>query len=352
MNLIGEVYKNILSKKTLLKEDFESDGFYVYHGTRGEFLNGLGEAGLERIFTAANGGNMYGPGVYSTYKLARGYQNANGTYGSYLLKMKVKSLRNFVIYDKDIAMKVYKNPSIDFQLRKIFTPEQYQEFRQSRFIDYDKVINTRNDTYTSTCALHLIQSLMHYHPSLYYCINGYIFFGHNDGYVCLIEDFKNVYPVAITKDGGQTFQPFDDISSKTFKDFGVNDVDIKWQLGKRNYELYKSLDDMPYHYTNGFARVIRNGKCNFLFRGKPFEEGVISPVWFNEAPETFNSKGNCVVTLGGDKLILHLDQKSKKFAVYYDDGTYLCDLDDLDSFVDPMTNSLKTFVSSDEEDDF
>ncbi len=340
MNLISEALK-----KSLIKEDFEQDGFYVYHGTRREFLDSLGEAGFERIFTAANGGNMYGPGVYSTYKLATGFQNTRGTYGSYLLKMKVKSLRNFVIYDRDIAMKVYKSDNIDFQLRKIFTPEQYQELRNSRYIDYSKVCNTRNDTYTSTCALHLIQALMNYHPNLYYSINGYIFFGHNDGYVCLIEDFKNVFPVAISKDGGNTFQPFD-----TDEKYSKNDVDIKWQLGKRNYALYKSLDDIPYHYTNNFARIIKDGKCNFLYRGKPFEEGPISPVWFNEAPETFNNKGNCLVMLNGEKLILHLDSKTKKFYVYYEDGTYLCELDDLDSFVDPSTNSLKTFTFDDEED--
>jgi hypothetical protein len=342
MNLISEAYN-----KALLKEDFESDGFYVYHGTRREFLDSLGEAGFERIFTAANGGNMYGPGVYSTYRLARGYQNTNGTYGSYLLKMKVKSLRSFVIYDKDIAMKVYKNPSIDFQLKKIFTPEQYQELRNSSYVDYDKICNTRDDTYTSRCAYSLIQSLMHYHPDLYYSINGYIFFGQNDGYVCLIEDFKNVYPVGISKDGGNTFEPFN-VDEK----YSKNDVDIKWQLGKRNYALYKSLDDMPYHYTNNFARIIKDGKCNFLYRGKPFEEGPISPVWFNEAPETFNNKGNCLVLLGGDKLILHLDSKTKKFVVYYEDGTYLCNLDDLASFVDPSTNSLKTFTFDDTDDDF
>lgn len=342
MSLISEAYK-----KALIKEDFESDGFYVYHGTRKEFLDSLGEAGFERIFTAANGGNMYGPGVYSTYKLATGFQNTRGTYGSYLLKMKVKSLRNFVIYDKDIAQKVYKNTSIDFQFRKIFTPEQYQELRSSRYIDYDKVCNTRNDTYTSTCALSLIQSLMNYHPNLYYSINGYMFFGHNDGYVCLIEDFKNVYPVAISKDGGNTFEPFN-----TNEKYSKNDVDIKWQLGKRNYALYKSLDDIPYHYTNNFARIIKDGKCNFLFRGKPFEEGPISPVWFNEAPETFNNKGNCLVMLGGDKLIIHLDEKTKEFYVYYEDGTYLCKLDDLSSFVDPSTNSLRTFSADDSEEDF
>ena len=85
MNLINDVLNKIL-----LKEDFEPDGFYVYHGTTSDAIDGLSEAGLERLFTSSNGGNMYGPGVYSTYKLAQGFQNTRGTYGSWMLKMKVK----------------------------------------------------------------------------------------------------------------------------------------------------------------------------------------------------------------------------------------------------------------------
>ena len=337
--------------KVLLKEDFEQDGFYVYHGTKAESIDSLGEAGFDRVFTDSNGGNMYGPGVYSTYKLARGYQNTNGTYGACLLKMKVKSLRNFIIYDRDIAMKIYGNPSIDFQLRKIFTPVQYQELVSSRYIDYDKICNTRGDMYTSTCALSLITSLRSYHPNLYYCINGYIFFGHNDGYVCLIEDFKNVYPVAITKDGGQTFEPFKE--GKTFEKFSKNDVDIRWVLGKHNYDLYKSLDFCPYSFINGFARIIKDGKANYLYRKKPFTEGPISPVWFNEAPETFNNQGNCLVMVGGEKFIIHLDKASNTFSVHYDDGSYLCKLDDFGRFINNASGAFKAVMhSSDEEDDY
>ena len=43
MNLIGKAYKKILT------EDFEHDGFYVYHGTKSDSLNGLGEAGLDHL---------------------------------------------------------------------------------------------------------------------------------------------------------------------------------------------------------------------------------------------------------------------------------------------------------------
>ena len=56
--------------------------------------------------------------------------------------------------------------------------------------------------------------------------------------------------------------------------------------------------------------------------------------------------------LGGDRLIIHLDEKTKEFYVYYEDGTYLCKLDDLSSFVDPSTNSLRTFSADDSEEDF
>lgn len=344
MSILAEAYRNILN------EDFEKDGFYVYHGTGPEALNGLFDAGFERIFTSSKGGNMYGAGVYSTYKLASGFQNTNGTYGNYLLKLKVKSLRNFVIYDKNIAMKVYKTDSIDEQLKKILSPEEYSTVRNSRYIDYDKVCNTRGDIWTSTCAYNLIQGLLNYHPSIYYKINGYIFYGHNDGYVCLISDFKNVYPVALTKDGGKTFDPIPE--TKNFKDFGVNDVDLKWVLGKYNYELLKSLDFCPYNFTNNFARVIKNGKCNFLYRGKPLKEGVISPVWFDEAPETFNKKNNAIVTIGGERLILHLNPSEKKFYVYYDDGRYFCELESLDFYIDQYTNKMREFQMDDPDEDY
>ena len=49
---------------------------------------------------------------------------------------------------------------------------------------------------------------------------------------------------------------------------------------------------------------------------------------------------------------LKYDNKTKQFYVYYEDGTYLCNLNDLASFVDPSTNSLKTFTFDDSEDDF
>lgn len=344
MSILSEAYRS------LINEDFEKDGFYVYHGTQSDSLKGLADAGFERIFTASNGGNMYGEGVYSTYKLATGFQNTRGTYGSYLLKLRVKSLRNFLSYDKDIAMKLYKTDSIDEQLRKILSNEDYITIRNSRYIDFDKICNTRNDTYTSTCALSLIQALLHYHPSIYYKINGYIFYGHNDGYVCLINDFKNVYPVALTRDGGRTFEPIPE--TKNFKDFGVNDVDLKWVLGKYNYSLYKSLDYCPYNFIKNFARIIKNGKCNYLYKGKPVKEGPISPVWFDEAPETFNSKNNAIVIVGGERLILHLNPNEKKFYVYYDDGRYLCDLDSLDFYIDSNSNKMKEFELDNPDEDY
>ena len=103
MNLIGNAYKNINNGKALLKEDFESDGFYVYHGTRPEFLTGLGEAGLERIFTAANGGNMYGPGVYCTFNLKDSIHNVKTKpeYGNCIVQMRlIGGFNGFIILVK------------------------------------------------------------------------------------------------------------------------------------------------------------------------------------------------------------------------------------------------------------
>jgi hypothetical protein len=188
--------------------------------------------------------------------------------------------------------------------------------------------------------------LKEYHQRVYYQINGFFFFGENDGYVCLLSDFKNLYPVAYTNDGGRTFKPID------MEEDMKNDIDLRHQLGKHNYELLNSLDFCPFNFTNNFARIIKNGRCNFLYKKKSLKDGPISPVWFTEAPETFNRKGTCVVSLGQNRLILQLNSKTNEFYVYDYDGDYLCNLKDLGAYVDENTNSLVSFDINDTDDDF
>ena len=102
MNIFEDISKKVLN------EDFEADGnFYVYHGTGHGAINGLLSAGFERSWSGSGGGNMYGKGVYTTYTWSTRGCNARGNYGGAVIKAIVKSLKNFVIYDRDIAIKVY-----------------------------------------------------------------------------------------------------------------------------------------------------------------------------------------------------------------------------------------------------
>ena len=83
MKLFGNITAQVL------KEEYESDGnFYVYHGTRDTALDGISKLGFERFFTASNGGNMYGAGLYTTYKLSTQGQNARGVYGQLMFNGK------------------------------------------------------------------------------------------------------------------------------------------------------------------------------------------------------------------------------------------------------------------------
>ena len=106
--------------KRLIREGLEADGnFYVYHGTSYSAGEGISNAGFERSWTSSNGGNMYGPGVYTTFTFGGG-SNAKGGYGTTIVKAVVKSLNNYVIYSRDIAMKVYGEFDLEHQLLKIF----------------------------------------------------------------------------------------------------------------------------------------------------------------------------------------------------------------------------------------
>ncbi len=334
--------KNISNK--LLKEDFERDGgFYVYHGTKPTAEEGISRLGFERFFTASNGGNMYGAGIYSTYKLSTQGQNARGAYGNVMFKLKVKSLKDFIIYDPDIAVKVYGNTSIEFQLKKILSPQSFEKIKNDYY--YQKYINSNGTQTTSVCALALCEYLRYNDPEASYKINGFIFSGNHDGWVCFIKDFKNAYPVEISNDNGKNWKPFK--GSETLKEFGMDDVDLRWQLGKHNYQLSKELDEVPYYFINGFAKVRKGSKYNFLYRKKPLSQGVISPVWFDYAPDTFSNQGRANVVVDGNTYIIKLDNKTNKFYVYYSDGKFICNLDLFGKFLTNISNNVE-----DDDEDF
>lgn len=341
------------SVMAVLNEEFGQDGrFYVYHGTQSGADKGLQNTGFERSWTNSNGGNMYGKGVYSTFSFGGG-NNARGGYGRIIIKALVKSLNNYIIYNEKIAKAVYGEFNVPKQILKVFGKSFFDELKTTDKVCYapngyavrvtfDRVVNSGNRDKSSESALALVSFIKDVHPEMEYQANGYIFCGNHDDDVCFIKDFKNVYPVEISYDYGKNFQPI--TASDNFDRFAREDVDLHFQLGKHNYKLMRELDEFPNYFINNFARVKKAGKYNFLYRGRSLKLGVISPVWFDEAPETFSKRGTAIVTIGNDAYILK--NNNGEFHVYDGDGDYLCKLDDFQNYLN------RSFSADDFDEEF
>ena len=335
------------SVKSVLNEQFESDGnFYVYHGTDSAAIQGLLSAGFERSWSGSGGGNMYGKGVYTTFTWSTRGCNARGNYGHSVVKALVKSLKNFIIYDKDIAVRVYGEYNLDKQLLNVFGQSFVDDLKSFSGhccapnggyppVNYDIAANHIHTDKTSNCAYGLAAFINERHRDAEFQMNGYIFCGGHDADVCFIKDFKNVYPIEVSNDLGKTFRPITDNKGDRFDKFAKNDIDLHFQLGKLNYKLYKELDEFPNYFINNYARVKKGGKYNFLWRGRSLKLGVISPVWFDGAPETFSNAGRALVTIDDNPFIIVNDKGL--FLVYSSEGQYLCKLDELETFLNDFS---------------
>ena len=189
---------NALKKEILTEEIISRNEIYVYHCAKQENLQSIGEVGFERYFTAGGVGNAYGPGIYSTFDLESSIINAKrGEYGDVILKCKLKSLRNFLIYTKDVAKKIYGREDIDFQLRKILKPDDYNKLASENRMPNRKFWMTGDNIYklitndpslgiqyTSYCC-HAADWYGGKNPSFDNSIDGFVFNGPHDGYVIL-----------------------------------------------------------------------------------------------------------------------------------------------------------------------
>lgn len=326
MTLFGQIVEEILN------EEFRNDGFYVYHVAREETLKSIFKFGFEAFYTASKVGNAYGRGVYSTFDLKSSITNAKrGEYGRIILRCKVKSLKSFLIWNEDIARKVYGGHwRVASQLelicpkkvleRLIGTKAKPLHFWSQGEAIYQEMINPKQ--FTSQNA-HAADWWGEKDKEFGECFKGLIFTGPHDGNVCVIRDFKNVYPVEYSTDFGKTWKPIEqDIK---FKDYVLDDVDLKYEVGKY-------YDEVPFHFTDNFARVVKQGKINYLYK-PTYKEGVISNVWFDNGAETFDKKGLCAVLLDDIKYFLYHKNNTDDFYVLDNEGSYLCSLDGFETYL-------------------
>lgn len=172
--------------KRFLKEELEEDAqlqervfgaqAFVYHGSNSppdEWIPVI----INNQFMPGEG-DMYGKGLYTVYELENTL-TSRGFYGEYVYKLKV-NLSGFVIFDKDIAMKVYG---------QALTPRQ-----QLLSLGLDDLTGFVPDTFstsdfTSDDALKASMNLKGK-------VKGLVFTGRRDGQVAVIYDPSAVVPVS------------------------------------------------------------------------------------------------------------------------------------------------------------
>ena len=282
-NIILDALKtNLLAEEIVSKNEI-----YVYHCAHMKDLDSIGETGFERYYSAKGVGNAYGSGIYSTFDLKSSVKNAlEDKYGEVILKCKLKSLRNFLIYEPSIARQVFGNASIDFQLQKILSKDDYIALKNETRAPgyhfwvhgdniYKMIINDPSlgisANHTSNCC-HAVDWYAWKNPSVDASVEGFVFRGPVDGLVCIIRDFKIAYPVEYSlsvqngdflRSGADRWQcinypdtidtnliKFETFkTSENFEDFAKNDVDLIRQL--RKYNMIDMFDKYTCPACNG-----------------------------------------------------------------------------------------------------
>lgn len=224
----------------LLKEDIYGNYATVYHRTRSsDLVKNIFDTGFQ-----VGGGNMYGTGMYGTYKLEDQLGNGmSGKYGSIIVKFAV-SLTKFIIFDyseylKSTTSKGVKHTSSDF-IQKQF---EALGIDTSRYSLTSYLTNTQNMTYSSDLAKRCYDSI----PGLVNMIGGLIFTGRQDGKVLVKYKPRNTcMPLSYTEDDGVTWIKFDkklEFVKKFFDSKEPNKAktvdDWMDDLGITNFTLYK-----------------------------------------------------------------------------------------------------------------
>ena len=199
-SLIKKLLREGLETKTLT-EDITSGRATVYHrtGTRSKSpVKGIASDGYR------HSSGKFGPGVYTTYNLESQLNGMEQIYGNIIIESKVKSMKNFLIFDYDVARKIYgnKNYTLDKQLR-IILGDKFDKYKNDdnlkNLIEEIPVVK-----YTSDVATNLVEKFEY--NDIVTNISGMVFTGPDDGNVLVCYDRKNVEPIRYTMDEGKTWK--------------------------------------------------------------------------------------------------------------------------------------------------
>ena len=298
---LREYIKNILLENNLfglnIKGDLTLDdikaGVPLYHRpSNGEgVLKSLFKYGFSREYTSTNGGNMYGPGVYTVYSLKSSQVSATG-YGKIIMKVYLLGgYQDFLIFNSDIAKRVYGERWHITQQIKDLLPEHLANKILTRTHLHMDGLSSRS-AYQVAVALGKDINKTN--------IRGFVFTGGHDGDVCFIRDFSAVIPVEYSEDNGRNWKQ--GITQELIKRAGYT-VDTTFKFKNKEVDGEQMFDDVSDRAINGFVMVHKNNKVNFI---NIKTDKLISNTWFDIA-SNFDEDGFAEVSLNGEIMGLYND---------------------------------------------
>jgi hypothetical protein len=236
-----------LKESDVLSEDITSGRVIVYHRTgKG------GESPVANI--AADGyrvgsGAMYGVGVYTTYTLDSQLSGKMSGYGSIIIESKVLSMDKFLIFDYNVAKKIYgnKNYTLDKQLRLILGGE-WRKYKNNNKLK-DLISKIGMTKYTSDVATKFYDE---FKDDIVPKLRGMVFTGSNDGNVLVSYDRTNVEPLRYTTDEGVSWINIVDKNIyKRMKGYNPDDSNTEHQHILNKLQLDTPLTDKEIEFIKG-----------------------------------------------------------------------------------------------------
>lgn len=217
-----------------IKKFNRKDRLTVFHRTEDANLSLIGRDGFR-----SGSGNAWGDGIYTCYDLISttkknpyndGHERV-GTYGPTIIENEVLSLKDFIIFDYDVAKQYYgKDYSIKTQIKNI-VPNEVYEIRLPQIEEAHNICLAHRDfplknLYTTDAVriIYKINEIMDH-------VRGIVFTGAFDGKVLISYDRENLVPIKYSNNDGKTWDKI--------KDKGA------YKIAKENFfKLIKSGSDI------------------------------------------------------------------------------------------------------------
>ena len=196
-----------------IKKFNRKDRLTVVHRTEDANLSLIGRDGFR-----SGGGNAWGDGIYTCYDLISttkknpyndGHERV-GTYGPTIIENEVLSLKDFIIFDYDVAKQYYgKDYSIKTQIKNI-VPNEVYESRLPQIEEAHNICLAHRDLplknlYTTEAVriIYKINEIMDH-------VRGIVFTGAFDGKVLISYDRENLVPINYSNNDGKTWNKIKD----------------------------------------------------------------------------------------------------------------------------------------------